>query len=747
MMRLNFVLLAFFLFHSGCSTSDKGIEISVVSSPVDLISGGEARVEIAVPHGVNAGELSVTLDGQDLTDAFQLATFQLTADQSTSNTQTLSGVVQGLTESAKLLQVTGGGYKSELSLTSHSIAGPMFSGPAQEPFVCATTDHRDNAMLGDIIDDQCAVERVVSFMYKSTTSDAYEVFDPSAPKPNDIAQTTTLEGKTVDFIVRWERGTINRFIYSIATLSPDQQDADTPDLSAWNGRLIYYFQGGVGIGHYQGNPNRERMLYEHGLSKGYAITYSTGTRTSTHYNLEVGGETAIMVKDRFVTAYGKPRYTVGVGGSGGAIQQYVYGQNHKGLIDAGIPQYSYPDMVTQGIHVGDCELLERYMDAEVAQNPDSKWARWSNRTWLQGMNASDTVVNPYNKNQPGNSECINGWRGLSPLSFNPNYGTAPGIAPELQPTVEWTHSDDLRQIYGADENGNARRTWDNVGVQYGLSALHDGHISEEEFLDLNARIGGWKQTEEFVQEGAPYLAEGEGFDVHSARNMNLSPEDAGEMPAKRTKGDPIAVAAAYEHGLVFTGRLDIPIIDWRHYLEDELDMHNAHQSFSSRQRLLNYDNDASNQVIWFTDVVEGSAHFDQTPMAFEVIDQWMSNIAENPRAGVAANKPSDAVDSCFDKEGTLMHAGNGVWDGILNDKPRGACTQSFDMYATSRIVAGAPITGDVFACHLQSVENAIANGLYGTWEVTTNQQERLKEIFPDGVCDYTKGDASRPKGS
>jgi hypothetical protein len=44
---------------------------------------------------------------------------------------------------------------------------------------------------------------------------------------------------------------------------------------------------------------------------------------------------------------------VGIGGSGGAIQQYVYAQNHPGLIDAGIPQYSYPDMVTQTIHVGD----------------------------------------------------------------------------------------------------------------------------------------------------------------------------------------------------------------------------------------------------------------------------------------------------------------------------------------------------------------------------------------------------------
>jgi hypothetical protein len=41
-----------------------------------------------------------------------------------------------------------------------------------------------------------------------------------------------------------------------------------------------------------------------------------------------------------------PYYTVGVGGSGGAIQQYVFGQNHPGLLDAAIPQYSYSDMIT-----------------------------------------------------------------------------------------------------------------------------------------------------------------------------------------------------------------------------------------------------------------------------------------------------------------------------------------------------------------------------------------------------------------
>ena len=82
-----------------------------------------------------------------------------------------------------------------------------------------------------------------------------------------------------------------------------------------------------------------------------------------------------MIKERFIEGHGVPLYTVGVGGSGGAIQQYVYGAEHPGVtsIDAAIPQYSYPDMVTQTIHVGDCELLEHYMDVTDGANP--KWQR------------------------------------------------------------------------------------------------------------------------------------------------------------------------------------------------------------------------------------------------------------------------------------------------------------------------------------------------------------------------------------
>jgi len=271
---------------------------------------------------------------------------------------------------------------------------------------------------------------------------------------------------------------------------------------------------------------------------------------------------------------------------------------------------------------------------------------------------------------------------------------------------------------------------------------------------VNANAGSWKNEPDMVQEGCPFLqflcpnpADLAGLapfpdiwpnilDPWSARNMALSP-DGGITPAPRRTADPGAIDAVLASGLVNRGDIEIPMIDWRHYLERELDMHNSHQSFAARQRLLNHDGDASNQVIWFTDAVAGSARFDQTPLAFEVIDEWMANIAANPDGGVAANKPSRAVDSCFDASGDLIHAGNDAWSGILDDGAAdGPCTQQFPPFSTSRIVAGGPITGDVFKCDLKPVATAMADGTYGSWAPTAVQQARLEAIFPEGVCDY-----------
>jgi hypothetical protein len=695
--------------------SRAALALEVLSSRPDQVTGGDALIRV---RGTGGARLRVLLNGEDVT-----AAFRRTGDG-------LTGLVSGLAAGDNTLTATAGPRRRTLKVRNHPVQGPVFSGAHQYPFLCKTERSGLGPPVADNQDGQgmrvaggwsrdCFAPTVTDRLYRSTDG-AYRPM-PAQGRPADLATTTLLDGRTVDFVVRRERGVINRFLYSIAMLE-----------DGWNGRAMYRFDGGVGIGHDQGTLGGS-ALDPYGLGQGYAILHSSGTRTSTHYNLILGGETALMVKERFVEQHGLPLYTVGVGGSGGAIQQYIYAQNHGDrVIDAAIPQYSYPDMVTQTIHVGDCELLERYMDAHP------RWARWDERTALIGMNASDTVVNP-TTGRPGSDECVSGWRGLTPLTMNPLWTNNDDPEwqrmdpPGVKDTVQWTHWDDLRKVYGVDEHGYARSTWDNVGVQYGLEALTGGVITPEEFLDLNAEAGSWKEAADMVREGCPFVPSAcpADFDPWSARNANLSGD-----PAPRRTGDPEAIRNVRSSGLVFGGDVDLPVIDWRHYLEEQLDMHNAHQSFASRKRMLDHDGRAGNQVIWFTDARPDGPRSDQTPEALRVIDAWMANIRKYPARGVAGNRPPQAVDRCFATDGTELAAGPHVWDGILDRRAPGPCTQRFPLYGTSRTVAGGPIEGGVHKCRLQPVERAVARGLYGSWRPTSEEQARLKQIFPTGVCDY-----------
>lgn len=672
------------------------------------------------------------------------------------------------------------GPLSTLEVTVHPITGPMFSGPQQYPFVCSVVEElgvqplvdegadfgypvRDSSDNVIGLSKDCSIESFVKFIYR-TTANGWADLPEDRSRPADMATTTLSDGREVDFIVRHELGTINRFIYSFATLAAIDDAEEDAATDLWNGRLLYHFEGGVAIGHSQGRISG-RATEHRALEQGYAVIYSTGNRTSTHYNLQVGGETALMVKEHFIKRFGVPNYTVAIGGSGGGIQQYVYAQNHPGLLDGGVPQYAYPDMVTQTIHIGDCELLEHYMD--VTDQENSKWTVTSNRSWLVGLHATDDYPDPLAtfktlagfSTAPGMTECIPAWRGLTPLVMNPLFGQARNQQhmepPGIMNSVIWTHYDDLKNIYGEDERG-ARTLFDNVGVQYGLEALREGNITQDEFLHLNAFVGGWKHPSEMVQEGQPFLPPEtlENLDPWSRRNMNLSAD--GSTPAPRTEGDLIAINAAYASGMVFDGELTIPMIDWRHYLEEVLDMHNSHQSFSARQRIRNAMGHSDNQLIWFTDGrptdtsdptrPRPSNDYDQTWMALEVLHDWIMNIRENPDAGIAANKPPEAVDACFNSDGTVLAAGTDVWHGILDDEPAGDCTQAFQTYTTSRMVAGGPIEGSIFKCALKPVAEALSDGTYGSITFSPTQIERLNEIFPTGVCDYSAPDQGRPAG-
>src|SRR5690606_20234472 len=153
-------------------------------------------------------------------------------------------------------------------------------------------------------------------------------------------------------------------------------------------------------------------------------------------------------------------------------------------------------------------------------------------------------------------------------------------------------------------------------------------ITPAEFLHLNWHVGGWKHPSDMAQETFPFLGTGAAenkkaltspgyFDPWCGKNKLASPGAGPAMP--RSQGDPVAMRAAYTSGHVFDGRLDVPAIDHRQYMERELDMHNSHQSFAVRQRVLKRMGHSDNLVVWFTDTVPGTPKASQTFEALAVM--------------------------------------------------------------------------------------------------------------------------------
>jgi hypothetical protein len=647
-----------------------------------------------------------------------------------------------------------------------------FSGPQQQPFLCLTAlsnlgqpevDNREGVgqpvyqVPGDSsstlmgYSKTCSVKTQVRYFYY--TGSDFAAFDPAtqftAPPVN--LQRVRVNGADLPFVVRVEAGTINRFAYSIAMLAPFAESTATPqDLNnaAWNQKAVYWMRGGVGVGHQQGKAmwfgglwGEEKPVMPKLLEQGYAVISSSGNETGVHYNLRLAEETAVMVKEHFVQTYGKPKYTVAMGISGGAVQQYAFGQNRpKGLFDAGVPIQSYPDMVTQAIYVSDCSLLEQYFKDEVGLNAGSMWATWTNRTLVEGLSTSATKTNKF-LGGAGSSECIEGWGTAAPGVINPVFAdpayqsTANALGwPNAFTNVKWTHWNDLANIYGTDERGYAPIPLDNVGVQYGLKALKDGAITVDEFLRINACAGSWKEQDQYVNWLMPPA------DPFDSRNMRRSADcrtDAG-TPAPRRKGNLKAMNTAYTANQVFTGKtLEIPLIDLRPWKEDQLDMHNSRQSFSARARLAAGGGNTANQVIWFTGETSTAGVATRAVDALSVLDAYLTT----------GSRPSRFADQCFMATGQVIAAGSQVWNGILDNRPAGACTQTYKVYSSPRMVAGDSFRGDMFKCALKPVATALADGTYGAADLSSPAAKSwLNRIFPDGVCDYTKPDVGRPAG-
>ena len=197
---------------------------------------------------------------------------------------------------------------------------------------------------------------------------------------------------------------------------------------------------------------------------------------------------------------------------------------------------------------------------------------------------------------------------------------------------------------------------------------------------------------------------------------------------------------------MFQGKLNIPVFDIRFYLEPILDMHHTQASFASRARMQDANGHADNQVIWFVAcdlnpiTLEENCAYDPTGEVLDIVDDWLGKRRGKSARQVLKNKPAEAVDACFNADGSLIYSGPDAWNGILNDQPNGPCTTVFPLFSTPRIQAGGSMKDDIFKCALKPVDTALSDGTYGSAVFSASQQLRLHAIFPTGVCDYSQPD-------
>jgi len=193
-------------------------------------------------------------------------------------------------------------------------------------------------------------------VYLPTHSHALKPLANLKVLPEDVAQTTTSTGATVNFIVRIETATINRGIYQSALLhDPTVETAPSPfsPPAAWNRRLIgihgvgcpggWYTQAGIPV---VLDLLRELLLNVRRLGQGYALYGNTLQNPSTSCNPFLAGETAMMGKEHFIKTYGVPDYSLSMGQSGGAYTSLQIIDAFPGVFDGALIELTFPDALS-----------------------------------------------------------------------------------------------------------------------------------------------------------------------------------------------------------------------------------------------------------------------------------------------------------------------------------------------------------------------------------------------------------------
>lgn len=665
---------------SGRSPVRDGIRIEVLSSQPDRVSGDDARVRVTPAEGGSVEGLRIERDGVEVTGALA------------PSGGSLEGVVRGFVEGTNTLTATEGSQSVSQRVRAWPLTGPVVSGPHLPLLVCSTEANG----LGPPTDDDCSAPTKVTWKYLDRGHRLHDLPSLTAA-PADIG-SARIGGKDVPLYVRHEQGVINRSVYEIASIDATPGD-DDPLGPGWNDKLLYRYGGGCGTSYGQGTSLTTALDPTY-LVKGYALATATFNTFQVQCNDVLSAETTMMVKERVIEEFGAPDFTIGEGASGGAIQLHLMVQNYPGLVDGVVASLPFPDALSMAGGVTDCGLLLHYYESAAGRALTE-----AQRTAVNGHATAKTCET---------------WRDTFLETLDPTNGCDPAIpASQLYDAarnpggLRCSLQDANRNQLGTDpETGFALRPLDNVGVQYGLTALEDRAISVDEFLDLNAAIGG--------------------YDID------------GRFQTAREEADPDAVLHAYETGRVANGGgdlLDIPIIDINVFTDPAGDIHDRFRAFSLRDRLDRVGGAGGSPgfQIWTRDpgdvgldaalanAVSGGGY---GPAAVAAVDDWLTALtadrsSDGRRQVLEDARPDVAVDNC------LLDGAKTPVGGLRIYERKGPCRDEFPLAGDPRVASGAPRTDDVIKCELKPVDPSDYDV-----RLTSAQLDRLTEIFPTGVCDH-----------
>jgi len=682
------------------------LQISVLGNRADLVSGGQAMVEVRIPDAspTRFEQVRMVLNGRDVTSAFAVR----------ANGRYM-GLVEGLAEGGnQLVARSGDGATAHLAIKNHPIGGPLISGAQVGYWECTTKVANPtpaNPDLGDPLDDKCNIKAPVFRYQYRTVNGQFAAYDPARPPaPEQIARTTTDEGKTVPYIVRIERGVINRGKYDIAYLANPDDPAKgwTPYArpASWNGKLHWKFGSGCEYGRTQGNPGS--VLDDVALSRGFMVASSEMTQYGTHCNDVTSAETVMMIKEHITENYGEIRFTMADGNSGGAHQQHLHASNYPGLLQGLLPGDGWQDTWTTGREFADCGLLKRFYDARRTAGAAFTVME---KAHVNGHVYDQVCEGPANVNMASRTPFY-----LDPTVGGAGCGTHWNVwSTSNLAGIRCTLQDFNIAVFGPrDQTGYAKSPIDNTGILYGFRAVNDGKISPEQFVMLNEQIGG--------------------YDIN------------GQWQASRMAADPGAAEIAHRSGRVAHGRYlgEVAIIQSIGFNVQE--EHYDFRGYVIRNRILREHGDYSNHVIWRYK----SMPPDYAARRFDAMNEWLTRVEADKsgktlREKIVANKPAIAVDACW-------RADVGQWSTDPDYCNTGANPTSassvagsgaaavyspgvdeWPVFRDTRVAAGEGLASDIMKCQLKPLSRTDFAVVF-----SNDQWSRLRAVFPAGVCDYAK---------